>query len=111
MNEPSTPRDERRFEPEFISPDEKETQPNFRDVHISVWFSREVDPRPGAGARAMILSALVGLAWAAVVIFVVALLLISAPLVGVFSAVVMFGVVRHAQFRRFRTALARGKRI
>ena len=108
--QPSTPSDERRSELELIPPRGKETQPNFREIHISVGISRGVDARGGAWARAIVLSALFGLASAAVVILFVALALISAPLVGVFSAVAMFAIVRYVQFRRVRTALARRKR-
>jgi hypothetical protein len=111
MRQPSTPRDERHSELELVPPDGKELRPNFRDIYISIWISRGVDLRAGAWARAIVLSALFGLASAAAVILFVALLLISAPLLGVFSAVAMFAVVRHAQFRCIRTALARGKRI
>ena len=39
----------------------------------------------------------------------VALALILIPLVGVLSVVAMFAIIRHAQFRRVRTALVRGK--
>ena len=110
MKQPSTPSDERRSELELIPPRGKETQPNFREIRISVGISRGVDARRGAWARAIVLSALFGLTSAAVVVLFVALALISAPLIGVFSAFAMFAVVRHAQFRRVRTALARRKR-
>ena len=109
--QPSTPSDERRSELELIPSRGKETQLNCRTIYISVGISRGVDARDGAWARATVLSALFGLASAAVVILFIVLALILAPLVGVFSAVAMFAIVRHAQFRRVRTALARGKRI
>jgi hypothetical protein len=108
--QPSTS-DERRSELELIAPRGKETQPNCRTIYNSVGISRGVSARDGAWARAIVLSALFGLASAAVIILFIALALIFAPLVGIFSAVAMFAIVRHAQFRRVRTALARGKRI
>jgi hypothetical protein len=37
------------------------------------------------------------------------LALISIPLVGDLSVVAMFAIIRHAQFRRVRTALGRSK--
>jgi hypothetical protein len=52
---------------------------------------------------------LFGLASAAAVLLFVALALITIPMVGVLSVVAMYAIIRHAQFRRVRTALARGK--
>ena len=49
------------------------------------------------------------LASAAAVLLFVALALITIPMVGVLSVVAMFAIIRHAQFRRVRTALVRGK--
>ena len=103
--QPSTPSDERRSELELVPLDREEPQPNVRDIYISVRISREANAQAGAWAWAILLSTLFGLALAVAVV-----LLISVPLVGVFSVVAMFAIVRYAQFRRVRTALARRKR-
>jgi hypothetical protein len=100
---PSATGEERRSEPELITPGQEQTRPKFSDVYVSVWISRE------AGRRAILLSALFGLASAAAVLLFVALALITIPMVGVLSVVAMYAIIRHAQFRRVRTALARGK--
>jgi hypothetical protein len=102
---PSAPGEERGSEPELITPGQEQTQPS--DIYVSFWLSREVDEQ--AGRRAILLSALFGLASAAAVLLFVALALITIPIVGVLSVVAMFAIIRHAQFRRVRTALARGK--
>jgi Flp pilus assembly protein TadB len=88
----------------------EKTQPKLRDIYISVWISREVDEQSGRRARPILLCTLYGLASAVAVVLFVVLALISVPLVGVLSAVALFAVMRHAQFRRVRSALVRGKR-
>ena len=105
--QPSATGEERRSELELITPGQEQTRPKFSDVYVSVWISREVDEQ--AGRRAILLSALFGLASAAAVLLFVALALITIPMVGVLSVVAMYAIIRHAQFRRVRTALARGK--
>ena len=107
--QPSATGEERRSEPELIPPAQVQTQPKLSDIHISVWTSREVDEQPGRRVRPIVLSALFGSASAAAVLLFVASALITFPLVGVLSVVAMFAVIRHAQFRRVRTALVRGK--
>jgi hypothetical protein len=97
-------------EVELIPLDCEKTQPKLRNIYISVWISREVDEQFGRRARPILLSTLFGLASAAAVVLFVALALISVPLVGVLSAVALFAIMRHAQFRRVRAALVRGKR-
>ena len=106
---PSATSEDRRSEQELIPPGQEPTQPKLSDVYISVWTSREVDERPGRWVHSILLSALFGLASAAAVLLFVALALISIPLVSVLSVVAMFAIIRHAQFRRVRTALVRGK--
>jgi hypothetical protein len=108
--QPSAPSEERRSELELIPPGREQTKPKVSDIYVSVGISREVDEQSGRRVRPILLSALVGLASAAAVVLFVALALISIPLVGVLSAVAMFAIMRHAQFRRIRTALVRGKR-
>jgi Flp pilus assembly protein TadB len=88
-----------------FTPDE----PKLADVYISVRISREAD-ESGRGIGLIVRSALFGLALAAAVVVLVALALLSSPLVGFLSAVAMFAIIRHAQFRRLRAALVRGKR-
>jgi hypothetical protein len=99
---PSTLGEEHRSDPEFIPPAQE-----LSDIDISVSISREVDARPGKRVRRIVLSALFGLASAAILF--VALALITIPMVGVLSVVAMFAIIRHAQFRRVRTALVGGK--
>ncbi len=106
---PSATSEERRSGQELVPPGQEQTQPKVSDIYISIWTSREVDERPGRRVHSFVLSALFGLASAAVVLFFVALALTSFPLVGVLSVVAMFAIIRHAQFRRIRTALVRGK--
>jgi Flp pilus assembly protein TadB len=106
---PNATSEERRSEQKLIPPGQEQTQPNSRDVCISVWISREVDERPGRRVRSILLSALFGLGAAATVLLFVALALISFPLVAVLSVVAMFAIIRHTQFRRVRTALVRSK--
>jgi Flp pilus assembly protein TadB len=104
---PSATSEERRSGQELIPPEQEQPQPKVTDIYISVWT--EVDERPGRRVRSFVLSALFGLASAAAVLLFVALALITIPMVGVLSVVAMFAIIRHAQFRRVRTALARGK--
>jgi hypothetical protein len=106
---PSARSEERRSEQNPIPLGQEQTQPKLSNVYISVWTSREVDERPARRVRSILLSALFGLGSAAAVILLVALALISIPLVGVLSVVAMFAIIRHAQFRRIRTVLVRGK--
>jgi hypothetical protein len=101
---PSTLGEEHRSDPEFIPPAQE-----LSDIDISVSISREVDARPGKQVRRIVLSALFGLASAAAILLFVALALITIPMVGVLSVVAMFAIIRHAQFRRVRTALVGGK--
>src|SRR5262245_236924 len=68
-----------------FTPDE----PKLADVYISVRISREAD-ESGRGVGLIIRSALFGLASAAAVVVLVALALLSSPLVGFLSAVAMF---------------------
>jgi hypothetical protein len=100
---PSATGEERRSEPELITPGQEQTQPKLSDIYVSVWISRQ------PGRRPILLSALFGLASAAAVLLFVALALITIPMFGVLSVVAMFAIIRHAQFRRVRTALVRGK--
>jgi len=106
---PSATGEERCSELELIPPGQEQTQPKVSDIYISaVWTSREVDEQPGRRVHSFVRSALFGLASATAVLLFVALALISFPLVGVVSVVAMFTIFRHVQFRRLRTALARG---
>ena len=106
---PSATGEERRSEPELITPGQEQTQPKLSDIYVSVWISREVDEQPGRRIHSFVLSALFGLALAAAVLLFVVLALITIPMVGVLSVVAMFAIIRHAQFRRIHTALVRGK--
>jgi hypothetical protein len=106
--QPSEASEKRGSEVDSISPGQEQAQPEARDVYVSVWLSREVDKR--SRVRSILLSALLGLASAVAVVLFVALLLNSSPLAGFLAAVAMFAVIRHAQFRRLRSALLRGKR-
>jgi Flp pilus assembly protein TadB len=105
---PSDRSEERRSEEELIPLGQEQTQSKLSSVYMSFWTSREVDEGPARRVRSILLSALFGLASAAVVLLFVALALVSIPLVGVLSALAMFAVIRRAQFRRVRTALVRG---
>ena len=106
---PSPTSEERRSEPELIPPGQEQTQPKLNDFYISVWRSREVDEGPGRRVRPILLSALFGFVSAAAILLFVVSALITIPLVGVLSVVAMFSIIRHAQFRRVRAALVRGK--
>jgi Flp pilus assembly protein TadB len=106
---PSAPSEKRSSEVEFIPPGQEQTQPKVSDIYVSVWTSQRFDEQSGRQVRTILFSALFGLALAVAFVFV-ALALTVNPLLGVLIPVAMFAVIRHAQFRRLRTALARGKR-
>jgi Flp pilus assembly protein TadB len=110
QRQPKAPSEERRSEPAVIEPGHEQAQPKLSDAYVSFWISRESDDQPGRRVRPILLAALFGLASAAAVVVLVALALMSSPLVGFLSAVAMFAIIRHAQFRRVRRVLVRGER-
>jgi hypothetical protein len=106
---PSATGERRRFEPELIPPAQEQTQPKLNTLYISAWISREVDEQHGRRVRPILLSAFLGLVSAGAILLFVALALMTFPMVGFLSAMAMFAIIRHVQFRRVRTALVCGK--
>src|SRR5215831_3937381 len=80
--QPGTPSEERHSEPEVIPPGHEQAQPKSSDAYVSFWISWEPDGQPGRRVGPILRSALYGIASATAVVILVALVLMSSPLVG-----------------------------
>lgn len=104
--QPSGPSEERGAGTGLVPAGQEQPGPKVRDIYVSVWLSPEVDKRSGCRVP----SILVDLTLTAAIVLIVALALAASEWAGFFLAVAMFAIIRHAQFGRVRSALARGKR-
>ena len=108
--QPSSPSEERRSGMELPPAGQEQREPKSRDIYVSLWMLRETDEQSRRQVHPILLSALFGLAAAAAIVLIVALALMWSDLAGFLLAVAMFAIIRHAQFRRVRSALVHGKR-